>query len=97
MMIEKDQVKHIAELARLELSEEEIGEFQEELSDILDYVDQLKELDVSRVKPTSHSIEVENVTREDSSRDLNPERVKKLRKAFPNQEDGYDKVKSILE
>lgn len=97
MAIEKEQVKHIAELARLELNEEKLEEFQEELSDILDYVDQLKELEVSDVEPTSHSIELENVVREDSAEDTDPERVEKLRKAFPDQQDGYDKVKSILE
>ncbi|MEF8847134.1 MAG: Asp-tRNA(Asn)/Glu-tRNA(Gln) amidotransferase subunit GatC [Candidatus Paceibacterota bacterium] len=96
-MIEKDQVKHIAKLARLELSEDELEEFQEELSDILDYVDQLKELDVSDVEPTSHSVDIKNVMRDDEAKDTDPERVKKLRKAFPDEEDGYDKVKSILE
>jgi len=96
-MIEKDQVKHIAKLARLSLNEEELEEFQEELSSILDYVDQLKELDVSDVKPTSHSVELKNIMREDKAEETDPERVKKLRKAFPNEKDGYDKVKSILE
>lgn len=96
-MIDKDEVKHIAKLARLDLDEEELEEFQEELSSILDYVDQLKELDVSDVEPTSHSVDIKNVMREDKAEDTDTELVKKLRKAFPDEEDGYDKVKSILE
>ncbi len=96
-MIDKNQVKHIAKLARLDLNEEEVEEFQEELSSILDYVDQLKELDVSDVEPTSYSVDIKNVMRDDEAEDTDPERVKKLRKAFPDEEDGYDKVKSILE
>lgn len=96
-MIDKDQVKHIAKLARLALDQKEVEEFQEELSSILDYIDQLKELDVSDVEPTSYSVDIKNVFREDEAEDIDPERVRKLRKAFPDEEDGYDKVKSILE
>lgn len=95
--ISEGQVKHIAKLARLQLNEQELEEFQQELSSILDYVDELKELDVSDVEPTSHSAAINNVMREDEAQELDTEQVKKLRGLFPNQEDGYDKVKSILE
>jgi len=57
-MISKEEVKHIAKLARLGLSDKEIGEFQKELSKILNYIEKLKEVDISNVKPTSHSIQV---------------------------------------
>ena len=80
-MITKEEVKHIAKLARLGLTEEEITKFQRELSKILDYIEKLKEVDISKVEPTSHSItrvlakggdeastsstEVENIMRSD--------------------------------
>jgi len=64
-MISKEEVKHIAKLARLGLTEKEIAKYQRELSSILDYVEKLKEVDVSRVEPTSHSIAMENVMRDD--------------------------------
>jgi len=96
-MISKEEVKHIAKLARLSLSEKEIKKMQKELSFILDYIEKLKEIDVSDVKPTSHSIEMENVWRKD---ELNLElktKNKKLLDLSPETKDGYLKVKSILE
>jgi len=84
-MISEEEVKHIAKLARLGLTDEEIGKFQKELSAILDYMEKLKEVDVSRVEPTSHSVLVENVTRKDE--------VFKFSKKLI---EGYLKVKSIL-
>ncbi|MDP2664107.1 MAG: Asp-tRNA(Asn)/Glu-tRNA(Gln) amidotransferase subunit GatC, partial [bacterium] len=48
-MISKEEVKHIAKLARLGLSDKEIGKFQKDLSSILDYVEKLKKVDVSGV------------------------------------------------
>jgi len=96
-MISKEEVKHTAKLARLSLSEKEIKKMQKELSFILDYIEKLKEIDVSDVKPTSHSIEMENVWRKD---ELNLElktKNKKLLDLSPETKDGYLKVKSILE
>jgi len=96
-MISKEEVKHTAKLARLSLSEKEIKKMQKELSFILDYIEKLKEIDVSGVKPTSHSIEMENVWRKD---ELNLElktKNKKLLDLSPETKDGYLKVKSILE
>ena len=55
-MITKEAVKHIAQLARLGLSEKEIGKYQKELSSILDYVEKLKRVDVSGVEATSHPL-----------------------------------------
>jgi len=64
-MISKEQVKHIAKLARLSLSEKEVEKFQKQLGDILDYIKILDELNVEKEKPTSHVTGLINVFRED--------------------------------
>lgn len=95
-MISKTEVKHIAKLARLGLTESEIEKFQKELSKILDYFEQLKEVDISGVEPTSHSIFIENVMREDKAQIQELETRKELVEAAPEVKGGYIKVKSIL-
>ena len=84
-MLKKEEVKHIAKLARLGLSEKEIGRYQKELSSILGYVDKLKGLDVSGVEPTSHPLAIENAMRQDEAK---PEKRKLI--------NGFLKVKSIF-
>ena len=67
-MIERDQVLHVARLARLDLSDEEVERMAQELSGILEHVDRISELDLSDVEPTSHVVELENVLRADEPR-----------------------------
>ena len=67
-MIEREQVLHVARLARLRLDDEEVERMRAELSGILDHVEKLGELDLDGVEPTSHVIEIENVLREDVPR-----------------------------
>jgi len=95
-MITKKEVQHIAKLARLGLTEKELGRFQKELSAILNYIEKLKEVDISGVEPTSHSIEMENVMREDEEKGKLKTKNKKLLELVPETKDGYLKVKSIL-
>lgn len=64
-MLDRDQVHKVAHLARLKLTEAEETQFASQLSGILDYVEQLNELDVSHVEPTTRAIDVANVVRED--------------------------------
>ena len=64
-MIDRDQVLHVAKLARLELSDEEVDQMATELSGILEHVDRISELDLAGVEPTSHVVELENVFRTD--------------------------------
>ena len=64
-MIDREQVHHIARLARLRLTEEEVDRMAGELSGILDHVEALSELDLAEVEPTSHVVALENVTRPD--------------------------------
>ena len=63
--IDEAQVRKVAKLARLELSEEEIAEFTGQLSAILGYVEKMEELDTEAVEPLAHSLPVSNVFRED--------------------------------
>jgi aspartyl-tRNA(Asn)/glutamyl-tRNA(Gln) amidotransferase subunit C len=67
-MIEREQVLHVAKLARLRLSEEELDRMAEELSGILEHVDRISELDLDGVEPTSRVVELENVLRGDEAR-----------------------------
>jgi aspartyl-tRNA(Asn)/glutamyl-tRNA(Gln) amidotransferase subunit C len=67
-VIDRDQVLHVARLARLRLSEDEVTRMASELSTILGHIEKIEELDLDDVEPTSHVVEVENVLREDEPR-----------------------------
>jgi aspartyl-tRNA(Asn)/glutamyl-tRNA(Gln) amidotransferase subunit C len=95
-MISKKEVEHIAKLARLGLTEQETEKMRKELSSILDYIEKLKEVNISKVKPTSHSIKVENVMRKDEARSLKSEARIKIIEQTPEIKSGYLKVKSIF-
>jgi len=95
-MISKEEVKHIAKLARLGLSDKEVGKFQKELSSILDYFEKLKKIDVSDIEPSSHPFEAENVLRKDEVKEEQSKRNKKLLELVPETKEGYLKVKSIF-
>ncbi|MGB7589437.1 MAG: Asp-tRNA(Asn)/Glu-tRNA(Gln) amidotransferase subunit GatC [Solirubrobacterales bacterium] len=67
-MIDREQVLHVARLARLRLSEDEVEKMANELSGILAHVDRIGELDLAEVEPTSHVVKLENVLRRDEPR-----------------------------
>uniref|UniRef100_A0A7C4AIH7 Aspartyl/glutamyl-tRNA(Asn/Gln) amidotransferase subunit C n=1 Tax=Thermodesulfovibrio aggregans TaxID=86166 RepID=A0A7C4AIH7_9BACT len=95
MKISKEQVKHIAMLARIELNEDEIELYQEQLSKILDYVEKLNEIDTTEIEPTSHVINLSNVFREDR---IKPwlSRDEALKNA-PDATDKFFRVPKIIE
>lgn len=66
--ITRDEVLHVARLARLELSDDEVTKFQEQLSDILEAVSKVSELDLSDVPPTAHPLQIANAWAEDEPR-----------------------------
>jgi aspartyl-tRNA(Asn)/glutamyl-tRNA(Gln) amidotransferase subunit C len=72
MAITRDEVLHVAKLARLELSDDEVTRFQEQLSAILEAVSKVSELDLSDVPPTSHPLEIANAWDEDEPRPCLP-------------------------
>jgi aspartyl-tRNA(Asn)/glutamyl-tRNA(Gln) amidotransferase subunit C len=75
-MLSRDQVLHVARLARLELTEEEMERFSGELSKVLDHIETISELgDLSDVEPTSHVVTVENALRADEPRPSLPVEV----------------------
>jgi aspartyl-tRNA(Asn)/glutamyl-tRNA(Gln) amidotransferase subunit C len=71
-MIDRDQVLHVARLARIELSEEEIARMPPELSKILEHVETMNEIDLEGVEPTSHVVDLVNVLRDDVPRPSMP-------------------------
>lgn len=89
------EVEHIAELARLKLTDEEKTLFGEQLSSILEYVTKLQAVDTSRISPTAHVFDTKNVTREDEikcpphSRDI-------LLADFPRRKDDLCQVPAVF-
>jgi len=65
-VIDAEQVRHVAHLARLKLTDAEAARFGQQLSAILGYIEQLNELDTSDVPPTAHALPIHNVFREDT-------------------------------
>ena len=63
--ISREDVRHVARLARLALSDDELARMRVEMSAILDYMDKLRSLDTTGVEPTSHAVPLRNVMRED--------------------------------
>lgn len=89
------QVKHVAHLARLAITEEEASKFTKQLDDIISFAEQLNELDTENVEPMAHALEVRNVMREDRAQQgLQREEV--LKNA-PDHQDGQIKVPGIME
>ncbi len=64
-MLDRAQVLHVARLARLELSDEDVERMGAELSKVLDHIEKIRELDLHGVQPTSHVVDVVNVLRHD--------------------------------
>lgn len=95
MRISKQEVEHVAKLARLELSAAEQEQLTEQLSNILTYVEKLNELDTSGIEPTSHVLDIKNVMRDDRAvPGLSREQA--LANA-PEQAAGHYKVPKIIE
>ena len=65
MAISEQDVRHVATLARMALTDEQVTTLQHELSTILDHIDEIQKLNLADVKPTAHPLDVVNVTRAD--------------------------------
>ena len=97
MPLTKKDVEHIASLARLELTEEEKEKFTKELSSILDYFEQLKEVNTDKVEPTYQVTGLENVMREDKVEGCEEEVRNDSLKQFPEGVKDFLKVKGVFE
>ena len=95
MKITAKEVRYVADLARLELSPEEVELFTGDMNRILDYVDQLNELDTGGVEPTSHVLSLKNVFREDVVVESLP--VDEVLANAPRREKGHFVVPKIIE
>jgi aspartyl-tRNA(Asn)/glutamyl-tRNA(Gln) amidotransferase subunit C len=87
-MIDREQVLHVARLARLRLTDDEVDRMAGELSSILDHIARISELDLTGVEPTSHVVEVANALRPDEPRPSLPREVV-LAAAPERTEDGF--------
>jgi len=94
MKITKDEVMHVANLARLDMDEASIDKFADQIGTILEYVDVLNRVDTQGVTPTSHAISLTNVFREDREQNT-LERDKALANA-PQKEDGNFVVPKVI-
>ena len=95
MEISERDVRHIARLARLKLSEEEVRRYQDQLARILEHMGELGKIDTSATPPTAHVLGLTNVLREDEAR-LWPDRKALLDNA-PSSEGPYYKVPKVIE
>lgn len=95
MKISKDDIIKVSELARLEFNEEELEKFTEQLGKILEYIEQLNELNTDNVEPTSHVLDISTPLREDKVVEwLSTEEV--LKNA-PESEDDFFVVPQVIE
>lgn len=95
MPLSREQVKHIATLARVGLSEEDISRFSRQLSEILDYFERLRQVDTEGVPPMAHTLPLHNVMRDDEPAPAYP-REEILANA-PLREGDYFRVRAILD
>ena len=95
MPLTREEVLHIAQLARVGLSEEDVATFQEQLSEILDHFETLKALDTEGVEPTAYPLALESVMRSDEVRPSLP-RDEVLANAPLADADAF-RVRAVLE
>jgi aspartyl-tRNA(Asn)/glutamyl-tRNA(Gln) amidotransferase subunit C len=93
-MLDREQVHKVALLARLELSTEEEDLYAVQMSSILDYFEQLSELDTTGVEPTTRAIDMSNITRTDSQSSY--QNLAGIYAAAPDREEDFFKVPKIM-
>lgn len=96
MKLKKEEIEHIADLARLALSEEELDLYGNQLSGVLDYIDKLQEVDTTNVEPTAQVTGLFNVLREDKVNIWDKKEQADALAQAPSLENGQIKVKRIL-
>lgn len=94
-VITKKEVEHVADLARLNFTEEEKESFTQHMDSILNFAKKLEELDTTGVEPTSHALDVHNVLREDKVRESIP--VEEALKNTAEHKENQVKVPSVLD
>lgn len=97
MALTKEEVKHIALLARLGLTDAEIEKFTGQLSSILEYVEQLKEVNTEGVAPTAQVTGLENIMALDAIDQVGPAECEKLLNLAPEREEDLVKTRGVFE
>ena len=97
MKLTKEEIEHLGLLARLSLTEEEKAQYAVELSAILEFVEQLQEVDTTDVEPTSQVTGLEDVYRDDVAVPQSREVMKKIVEQFPDREGDLLKVPGVFE
>lgn len=95
MALTSDEVRRIARLARVALTEEEVERLRDQLSGILDHFSVLDEIDTEGVAPTTQTFEMTNVQREDAAEPSFP--VDEMLANAPRREDNYFRVRAVLD
>jgi aspartyl-tRNA(Asn)/glutamyl-tRNA(Gln) amidotransferase subunit C len=95
MKLSREEVLHIARLARLGINEAEVEKFREQLSNILENFEALKKVDTTNVPPTAQSIALQNVMREDEVASSSP--AEDILANAPHREGEFFRVKAVLE
>ncbi len=96
MELTKDEVRDVALLARIGVTDEEVDSYQKDMSSILKYFEKLQEADTEGVEEIGHITGVTDVYRSDKIKEMDEEGRKKIMKNVPEERDGYIKVKSVL-
>lgn len=97
MKLTKEQIEHIARLARLELTEEELEKYGNQLSAVLDYVGELSGADVRGIEPTAQVTGLENILRNDEIHQAGESVISESLAQAPEAEEGQIRVKRVLE
>ena len=95
MTLSRDEVAHIADLAKLALSDEEVARYQEQLSAILEHFERLQDLDTEEIPPTATVVPLRSVMREDEARP--PTERDKILENAPATEEGCFRVPAVLD
>lgn len=95
-MLTKEEVIKIANLARLELTDSEVVKMQKDLTEILEYIDQLNKVDTSSVDLSQDNFVLQNVLRDDTPSPQSSEIIEKMLSQAPDREGNHIKVKEIL-
>jgi aspartyl-tRNA(Asn)/glutamyl-tRNA(Gln) amidotransferase subunit C len=95
-MLDKKEIKHIAALARIGVSEKEIEKYRHDISGVVEYFKELEKLDTKDVEPIGHITGRNNIFRHDEAENITEEDKGAILKNAPETKDGYVKVKSVL-
>lgn len=97
MALKKEEIEHLADLARLQLDEGDIDQYGEQMDSILEYVQKLGQLDTEGVDEFAHAVEGENVFRDDEAEKCDSDVRESAIELFPNKEGDLLEVQAVFE